>query len=84
MGTVLLLYLEKVGWVVLKYDYDITANGKEHNYLYQLNNHNFKPRQCRWNKIHNKNRQMFYNINKNKNKERFVEDLYIRHNINYF
>ena len=34
MGSVLLGNLEKVGWVVLKCDYTITAKSKEQHYLY--------------------------------------------------
>ena len=82
MGSVLLGNLKKVGWVVLKCDYFITANSKEQNYLYYLNNHTFKQKEYRWNKIHNTNRQIFYNINKNKHEQRFVQDLNIRNNIN--
>ena len=59
---------------MLKLDYAITANSKEQNYLYYLNNHTFKHKEYRWNKIHNINRQMFYNINKNKHEQRFVQD----------
>ena len=55
---------------------------KEQNYLYHLNNHYFKPRQYRWNRIDNTNRQFVYNINNDKHEERFVEDLDIRSNIN--
>ena len=36
MGTVLLGNLEKVGWVVLKCDYVITANSKKQNHFYYL------------------------------------------------
>ena len=42
MGTVLLGNLEKVGWVVLKCDYAITANSREQNHFYYLNNKMFK------------------------------------------
>ena len=42
MGEVLLGNLEKVGWVVLKFDYDITANSREQNLFYHLNNKSFK------------------------------------------
>ena len=38
MGTVLLGNLEKVGWVILKYDYAINANSREQNHFYYLNN----------------------------------------------
>ena len=38
MGTLLLGNLEKVGWVVLRCDYAITANSKVQNYIYDLNN----------------------------------------------
>ena len=30
--------LEKVGWVVLKYDYEIKNGGEQQNYFYQINN----------------------------------------------
>ena len=82
MGTVLLGNLEKVGWVVLKCDYAITANSKEQNHFYYLNNKIFKKSEYRWNSIHKTNRQMFYNINDNKHEERFVQELYIQNNIN--
>ena len=82
MSTVLLGDLERVDWVVLKCDYVITTDSKNPKYVYHLNNHNFKLRQYRWNKIHNTNCQMFYNINNNKHEEIFVEDLDIRNNIN--
>ena len=36
----------------------------------------------RWNKIHNKNRQMFYKINENKHEQKFIQDMDIRNNIN--
>ena len=42
MGTVLLGNLEKVSWVVLKCDYTNTANSKEQNSVYHLNNKHFK------------------------------------------
>ena len=42
IGTVLLGNLEKVGWVVLKCDYAITANSREQNHFYYLNNKSFK------------------------------------------
>ena len=42
MGTVLLGNLEKVSWVVLKCDYTNTANSKEQNSVYHLNNKTFK------------------------------------------
>ena len=54
--------LEKVGRVVLKCDYAITANSKEHNHFYYLNNQIFKKSEYRWNSIHKTNRQMFHNI----------------------
>ena len=38
MGKVLFGNLEKVGSVVLKYDYAITPNSSEQNHLYHLNN----------------------------------------------
>ena len=38
MGTVLLGNLEKVGWVILKYDYAINENSREQNHFYYLNN----------------------------------------------
>ena len=38
MGTVLLGNLEKVGWVILKYDYVINENSREQNHFYYLNN----------------------------------------------
>ena len=77
MGLVFLRNFEKVSWVLLKCDYDITANSKE-----QLNNHTFKKNKYRWNKIHNTNRQIFYNISEKKHEERFVQDMDIRNNIN--
>ena len=42
MGKVLLVNLEKVGWVVFKRDYAITANSREQNRFYHLNNKSFK------------------------------------------
>ena len=42
MVIVLLGNLEKVGWVVLKCDYDITAKSREQNHIYYLNNKSFK------------------------------------------
>ena len=42
MGKVLLGNLEKVGWVVLKCDYAITANSREQNHFYYLKNKMFK------------------------------------------
>ena len=35
-GNVLLGDLEKVGWVVLKYDYEITNGGEQQDYFYQI------------------------------------------------
>ena len=48
MGSVLLGNLDKVAWVVLKYDYAVTADSKEQNYFYHLNNHIFKQKEYRW------------------------------------
>ena len=59
MCTVLLGNLEKVGWVVLKYDFAITVNSREQNDFYYLNNKIFKKTEYRWNSIHKKNRKMF-------------------------
>ena len=51
MGKVLLGNLEKVGWVVLKCDYAITANSRGQNHFYHLNNKSFKKSEYRWNFI---------------------------------
>ena len=40
MGSVLLGDLEKVGWVVLKCDYEITNGGEQRDYFYHMNNIN--------------------------------------------
>ena len=39
MGKVLVEILEKVSWVVLECDYDITPKSNEQNYFYHLDNH---------------------------------------------
>ena len=63
MGLVFLRNFEKVSWVLLKCDYDITANSKEQNSFYDLNNRIFLN-EYRWNKIHNTNLLMKINMNK--------------------
>ena len=62
-GSVSLGNLEKVGWVVLECEYAITANSKEQNSFYDLNNRIFLN-EYRWNKIHNTNLLMKINMNK--------------------
>ena len=42
MGKVILGNLEKVGWKVLKCDYAITANSREQNHFYRVDNKSFK------------------------------------------
>ena len=74
MGKVILDNLEKVGWIVLKCDYAITANSREQNHFYHLNNKSFKKSEYRWNPIHKTNRHVFYNINEPKHEQRFIEE----------
>ena len=58
----------------MKCDYAITANNKEQNHFYYLNNKSFKKIEYRWNFIHKTNRQMLYNINEHKHKQRFIQE----------
>ena len=44
MGTILLGNMEKVGWVVLKYDYATTAKSKKQNHFYYLNKKSYKKK----------------------------------------
>ena len=49
MGSILLGDLEKVGWVVLKYAYEITNGSEQQEYFYHLNNLNFQKKMKYWN-----------------------------------
>ena len=77
MGKVLLGGLEKIGWVVLKFDYAITPNSKDQNYFYHLNNQKHPPKSQLWNKIHGTNRQKLYGINNHLHEENFVTEMNI-------
>ena len=44
MGSVLLGDLKKVGWIVLKCDYEITNGGEQQNYFYHMNNNTFSKK----------------------------------------
>ena len=60
MGSVLFGYLEKVGWVGLKYAYEITNESKQQEYVYYLNNHNFQKKMKYWNRINLKKTEKYY------------------------
>ena len=62
MGSVLLGDLEKVGWVVLEWAYEITNGSEQQEYFYHLNNHNFQKKMKYWNKINGTNREMLYGM----------------------
>ena len=81
MGNVVLDDLEKVGWVVLKYDYTITPNSKEQKYFYHLNNHKYLPKSHLLNKIHGSDRQILYEINNYLYEKRFITEMNIQNNI---
>ena len=62
MGSVLLGDLEKIGWVVLKCDYEITNGEEQQDYFYHMNNKSFPKKMKYWNKINGTNREMLYGI----------------------
>ena len=49
MSSVLLRDLETVGWIVLKWVYEITNGSEQQEYFYHLNNHSFQKKMKYWN-----------------------------------
>ena len=71
--NILLGDLEKVGWVVLKCDYNITNGGVQQDYFYQMNNNIRLKKKKYWNKINGTNREMLYGIENHDHDSRFYE-----------
>ena len=72
-GTVLMVNLEKIGWVVLKSGINITPYCELKNKWYHLNNDsiNYKYKQFA---IDGKHRQMFYKQSENDHDSRFIDN----------
>ena len=82
MGTVLMDDLEKVGCVMLKCGFTISANSREQNYLYYLNNHVFNKKEYKWNSIQKQTDKYFTTLPNKTHEKRFIENLDISNNIN--